>query len=301
MGMEMRMRLTMFVETSQAQARSRRGTFPAKAALYAPHTNEHDTVLLFQHRLKSTLEKQDVKVETGLRPGMMAKLWKMRRMLNRTYERDTFQNDLITAILTIHDMHLRLKTISDYFRRNPEGAVMELHAMDESIPASTSRLSQRDLRELLIISGTNLLICRDALSSFSGSLSDALKREDDIQTEISQFLFEKEAQEKARETLASTKADIEETCNFSANDSLREAEELVSLLSPYRKRIMIIEIPSETVPLPPTHSAYPLFFDEKGRVVSTSCFEEAYGSCTRKSTGFSEKDVQAVASQLKVC
>jgi hypothetical protein len=193
----------------------------------------------------------------------------------------------------------------DFFRKNPEGVFMELHAMSNEVILNSSSLSQQELMDFLQISGTNMLICREALRSTGEAVAHAKKNDAEVHSSIEDQIFP-QYQAAVKELILRIKSRIEEFCGFSASKAAEESEANISELNDKEGRIFIVEIPSEGKILPPTHFMYSSYFEsrypEQGyRILSPSHFEEAYAACTRESIGFSPKDSDALLNQLKVC
>jgi hypothetical protein len=304
----MRLCLTSFQESTIHMARARRGKFPKSVMLAAPHTNEHPTVLLPQTSLQMSLEKNGVEVKPMNRFGMMAKLWKLRTMLDKEFpgnSRDALVRDMVTAILSTRDFNLRLQAMADFFRKNPEGVFMELHAMSNEVILNSFSLSRQELRDFLQISGTNMLICRGALRSTGEAVAHAKKNETEVYSSIQDQILPQH-QAAVKELILRIKSRIEEFCGFSASKAAEESEANLSELNDKGDRIFIVEIPSEGKILPPTHFMHSSYFEsrhpEQGyRILSPSHFEEAYAAYTRELISFSPKDSEALLNQLKVC
>ncbi len=302
------MRATCFEQYTAHIARARRGSFPKTVMLAAPHTNEHPAVLLPQYSLQRTLEANGIEVKTMNRIGMMGKLWRLRSALDREFpedSRDRFVGNLLTSILSVRDLHERLQNMSYFFTNSPEGVFMEMHAMSEEVIQNSSLLSPEELRDFLQISGTNMLICREALRSLGESVAWARKSEIDTYSSIPDLIAGK-FQQSVRDLLLAVKSRIEEMCGFSAAKAAGECEKLLFELKEHKDRISIVEIPSQKRELPPEHRMHKLYFqrrlvEEGYGQVSSSHFEEVYASCTRESAGFSQRDAEALLNQLKVC
>lgn len=302
------LRATSFQESTIHLARARKGKFPKTVMLAAPHTNEHGAVLLPQAALQRSLGQNGVEVKLRNRLGMMAKLWKMRSMLDREFpnnSRDILVRDLITPLLSAQDFLLRLREMQEFFSKNPDGVFMELHAMNQNVILQSSSLSSKELEEFLQISGTNMLICRKAIRSFGELVALTRKDEADVYSKI-QDHYLPQSQGKIKELVLLIKARIEEFCGFSFDNALEGCESALPELKGNEDRIFIVEIPSESRHLAPSHFMHGSYYaprtqDPGYASLSSSHFEEAYAAYTRESIGFSHKDTEALLNQLKVC
>ncbi|MEM4272321.1 MAG: hypothetical protein QXH30_01920 [Candidatus Bilamarchaeaceae archaeon] len=308
MNMGMSMRLTSFRCSTIHLVRARRGKLPKTVMLAAPHTNEHGAVLVPQTALKKRLEESGVEVKVRNRLGMIAKLWKMRKMLDREFPDSSSRSDvsnLITPLLSVKDFQLRLAEMSDFFSKSPDGVFMELHAMNHEVMLNSHLLSQLEAEEFLQISGTNMLICRNAISSFADAVSRAEQDEADVHSSIKLFITER-WQERVAALLLSIKSRIEEFFEFSFKESLEQCRAALCELAGKKDRVFIVEIPSIARDLPQAHPMHSFYFKLRNAVPEyvlcpPSSFEEAYAALMRDLISFTPKDAEALLNQLKVC
>ncbi len=256
--------------------RNRKGRRPSKVVLIAPHTNEHPAVLPFQAALARKLMAEGITTEEKAVYDMMERGWAVRKGVGKTYPRT---NDVISAVLMLEDYAIRARLVYDAIKKGDrETIVVEMHGQTRTFNDEDYFGNPHIWRRLR---GTTILIAAKAMPDHLGFLD----MENNAHHET---IKDRELAEKAEE--------IAKLRNFDLMELIKELEELGRELRRYTKSLKLVELPTKDVKLPKEHPMHDTYYDQEGRGFLTSAFEDMYCTVTRENPGFSERDVEKVAS-----
>ena len=256
--------------------RPKKGKRPNKVVLIAPHTNEHPAVLPFQAALAKRLMADGIVTEEKAVTDMMERAWEIRKRLGKTYPQT---DDIIAAVLMLEDYLIRARLISGAIKKGDQGTiVLEMHGQtrifeDEDFFDNTDKW--RRLR------GTKIIVASSATSYHLGFLD-----------------MEDNPHHKTVNERSELASEIASVRNLDLIALLEELEALGRELNGHKKRLKLVELPTKSATLPKEHPAYSYYYGLDGIGIVTSAFEYMYCTVTRESVGFSERDVEKVASFL---
>jgi len=252
------------------------GIRPKKVAIVIPHSSEIPATLPFSRALSKKLMEGGIQTTTITTTDMMMRGWEVRSQLAdvKLYGYDCVA---LSATLSIEDILIRTRTLLRLLS-DRSVMVLELHAynrkgIDEYCP------NPKRWRGL---GGTEILV--QALP-FDQSFSDAL----DInisEIDKSPGIADKVAQLRGMDL----------------GGAIQELKGKLRQLEAYRSRIRLVELPSISEYLQPSHFAFGFYFSADGRSLKSdgTAFEQDYCAAFRKGMGFNERDVQSVASILTI-
>jgi hypothetical protein len=266
---------------------------PAKAVLFAPHSNECPAVAVPMQEVANRLRKEGVQVETCMRKGMMERTWEVRRFVSG-YAKEVSNPVLLSSLLSVEDACIRLESISNAFLEGPKDTIVaEFHAMDEAVlGASTLFLDKQNFEH---IANADALKCRSPLAGFTETLEfggNAVEyaAEGILDKHKPRYL---ESIERFSELLSRHMGmDLYKLCS--------RAMELVNALRGKSLQMRIFEFPSISRTIPREHSMHSYYYTSRNNVRTTSRFEEVYASVIRYSMGRAFRDTDAVADEFRL-
>ena len=268
----------------------KKGRWPKRAVLLAPHTNEHLTALPFQKALAAELMKHGVKVPTKSRKDMMEQLWAVRASVGKNA--NGFEGDVLKMIFSLQDFSLRLENLRTAFSRMPEDTVaMEIHAMNGDA-RDGSKFPVSEIYSFKRVSGTGFML-RQGLSDFEDAIS-SVTREGCFGADLSTYMDIQ--REMVREKIHAFFSKVSEMLGFDLRKTKRRIHKALEMLQPHQERIWLLEVPGSPVILPESHRMYPHYFDERGYIISSSNIEDGYASRFIEPRGFTEKDVERISN-----
>ncbi|MBI2079494.1 hypothetical protein HYT84_01920 [Candidatus Micrarchaeota archaeon] len=254
--------------------RPKQGKRPNRLILIAPHTNENGVAVPFRDALTKRLENEGVTTIRLSVLDLMERCWRLRKQLDPNT--DFNQNAIVSAVLQLEDLLIRARLISTFLTRYPGSMVVEVHG-NKKHNDEDQFFSEYPARR---IRGTSIITVNDLIA------------------DVFNFF--------QREDYAIIKDDITAASLIAllrGFDIVRALEEFAGLLknlraTPERQtRIRFIGVPGEEFSLPISH---PIYFDYHDCLApkKVSNFEDSYAVKTVENPGFTEADIEKVASTL---
>jgi len=290
----MGMRMMLEREQELHTAVSRKGKFPKKAVLLAPHTNELHSTIPFQSALVEKLNSLGVKTEIHNRKNMMERTWEIRKFILADCK-EFSHNGVLSAILSLEDHVLRLNAFSEIFLNSPQDILIgELHAMSGDVLAAGTILPES--HHFMRVPDARVLVCTDLLGAFRETRDFASLELEEADRNIS------ESHKKQFNELVSTfLTKLKEHFGLDAGQLLSEVDALLAKMEFKKEHLMIFELPSTYAPIDCAHEMHGHYF-YPNKVINTSNtseFEDAYSTGYRYSVGFTFRDVDAVAGIIR--
>jgi hypothetical protein len=239
---------------------------PGKIALIAPHANE--LVHPFRSALSEKLFQEGLRVVEETIPDIMARGWLLRAAVGDAYASYSGRQ-VVTAVLSVEDYLVRLRLLESLLA-DPSLLAVELHAYNAR---SDSELFEEP-REFRRLPRTRILIRFQSLDKEVGEVL-AMLYSLHLQTWVA--------------------VDIAAKRGFDLYDAVAELEERMHVLKAQRKRILVLELPSQRVPIDSSHPAYHMYFTDDGYPQEwLSNFEADYCATFGMRMKFTELDVERV-------
>ena len=274
--------------------RKRRGNRPQKVFLAIPHANERQVASPFMKALGDRLVERGVEVQKA-NPLEVRRLgWKMdeNRFVkidglygqgdwsnelrkNVMVPEDCEHNEVISGVFTLIDYYYRVGFAQKCLSANPFSMIIELHAY----PQRDENESFFEVCDCWRVDRTGILISKSYYSDLKETFEKVLKKAGEcwrFAEKIAGFF------------------------GFDMGMAIRRIGRALQAIKEMDRRILVLEIPGKGISLPKRHPMYSHYFRNKpdGDVVfrPVSYFEEAYCAHSYESVGFTQKDVDAVAS-----
>lgn len=265
----------------------RNGNKPKVVLLSAPHTNEHGAVLPFREALKKKLESEGIQTRSHTTKDMMERGWGIRRQMGAndlsrslgTYN----SNQILLAAFGIEDFLFRLKTAEEFFSKNSESVVLELHAMGRKLKENDTYYfdeSESRLRNTKLILIEEISDMKEIKKKF-GMVEDIYKEFGSIKAELENK--------------------IKSLFGFDMWKSLHGVLKILHRFEKMERMMNAVELPSKWNPLPAGHPMFSRYYRLDGDEAifnNGSEFERAYCGGFHESVSFTQQDVDAVAATL---